>query len=311
MFQYSRAPKPGCIGIWGCRMKNRSIALDRFQNFLFVAPALIFFMAFSIYPLLKTFQLSLFEWNGVSPRMEFVGFRNYLDAFGDVIWWKSIVNGFYFAAFALLLMNPLALILAVLVYSKVRGGRFYRVVYYIPPIMAPLVVGYIWKWIYEPYGGILNTALDSLHLGSLKRVWLNDVKLVIPAISVASIWQGFGGSFILFWAGLQDIRAELYEAAKVDGATGWQQLRKITLPLLSKTYAIISILTVLGAMQLYPLIVAMTNGGPGFVTVVPTLRIFEGAFKYFRFGYASTLSVILGLILLTISLARLRMSKKK
>lgn len=292
-------------------MKSRKIALDRFQNFLFVTPALVFFIAFSIYPLLKTFQLSLFDWNGVSPRMEFTGLQNYLAALGDQIWWKSILNGFYFAAIALLLMNPLALLLAVFVHSKVKGGRFYRVVFYLPVIMSPLVVGYIWKWIYEPYGGVLNTILGSLHLDSLKKVWLDDVFLVMPAISIASIWQGFGNPFLLFWAGLQDIRAELYEAAKVDGATGWQQLRKITLPLLSKTYAIISILTILGAMQLYPLIVAITNGGPGFVTVVPTMRIYESAFKYFRFGYASTLSVILGLIMLTVSLARLRMSNKK
>lgn len=291
-------------------MKIRNSAIDKLENFSFVVPALILFLTFSAYPLLKTFHLSLFEWNGVSPDMKFIGFNNYIAVFSDEIWWKSIANGLYFAFFALLIMNPLALILAVLVHSGVKGGRFYRVIYYIPPIMSSLIVGYMWRWIFEPYGGILNTILESLHLESLKRVWLNDLSTVMPAISIASIWQGFGGSFILFWAGLQDIRAELYDAAKIDGASGWQQLIKITFPLLSKVYTIITILTVLGAMQLYPLIVAMTNGGPGYVTVVPTLRIYESAFKYYKFGYASTLSVILGVMLLVLSIVRLRMSKK-
>lgn len=292
-------------------IRNKRKNIEGFQNFLFVVPALLFFFIFSAYPLYKTFQLSLFNWDGISPATTFVGAANYVSAFNDDIWWKSIYNGFYFAVMALIIMNPLALILAVAVYSEVKGAKIYKVIYYIPPIMSGIVVGYMWKWIYDPYNGILNSFLSLIHLGSLHTAWLSDLKTSLPAISIASIWQGFGGSFILFWAGLQDIPIEIYEAAEVDGATGWQKLTRITLPLLKKTYTVITILTILGAMQILGLIIAMTNGGPGFETTVPSLRIYIEAFTNFKFGYASALSVILGVMMLSISLVKIWMDRDK
>lgn len=291
--------------------RNKQKNIEVFQNFLFVLPALAFFFVFSAYPLYKTFQLSLFKWDGISPATTFMGFDNYISAFNDTIWWKSIYNGFYFAIMALIFMNPLALLLAVAVYSEVKGSKIYKVIFYIPPIMSGIVVGYMWKWIYDPYNGILNSFLSIINLESLNKAWLSDLKTALPAISIASIWQGFGGSFILFWAGLQDIPQEIYEAADVDGATSWQKLTKITLPLLKKTYTVITILTILGAMQILGLIIAMTNGGPGFETTVPSLRIYVEAFTNFKFGYASALSVILGIMMLTISLIKIWMDREK
>ena len=291
------------------RSKQKNI--ERFQNFLFVLPALAFFLVFSAYPLYKTFQLSLFKWDGISSTTTFVVLDNYTRAFNDAIWWKSIYNGFYFAIMALVFMNPLALLLAVAVYSEVKGSKIYKVIFYIPPIMSGLVVGYMWKWIYDPNNGILNSFLSLIHLGSLHKAWLSDLKTTLPAISIASIWQGFGGSFILFWAGLQVIPQEIYEAAEVDGATAWQKLTRITLPLLKNTYTVITILTILGAMQILGLIIGMTNGGPGFETTVPSLRIYVEAFTNFRFGYASALSVILGVMMLIISLVKIRMDREK
>jgi raffinose/stachyose/melibiose transport system permease protein len=291
--------------------KKKNQSLDKFQNFLFIAPAIAFFIVFSAYPLYKTFQLSLFSWDGIAHTMKFIGANNYLEAFKDAIWWKSIYNGFYFAIFALLLMNPLALLLAVAIYSGVRGSKIYKVVFYIPPIMSGIVIGYMWKWIYDPNNGILNSFLDLVHMGFLKRAWLSGLTTTLPAISIASIWQGFGGSFILFWAGLQDIPQEIYEAAEVDGVTSWQKLTKITLPMIKKTYTVITILTILGAMQILGLVIAMTNGGPGFESTVPSLRIYTEAFANYKFGYASALSVILGIMMLIISLVKIRMDKEK
>lgn len=290
---------------------NKLKKVERFQNFLFVVPALAFFFIFSAYPLYKTFQLSLFKWDGISSVMTFVGLDNYVRAFKDAIWWKSIYNGFYFAIMALVIMNPLALLLAVAVYSEVKGSKIYKVIFYIPPIMSGIVVGYMWKWIYDPNNGILNSFLSLIHLESLHRAWLSDLRTALPAISIAPIWQGFGGSFILFWAGLQDIPQEVYEAAEVDGATGWQKLTRITLPLLKKTYTVITILTILGAMQILGLVIAMTNGGPGFETTVPSLRIYVEAFNNYKFGYASALSVILGIMMLIISLVKIWMDREK
>lgn len=290
---------------------RKSHVLSRLSNMLFVLPAVAFFITFSIYPLYKTFQLSFFDWNGIAPTMNFVGLQNYITAFSDKVWWKAVYNGFYLAVLALIFMNSLALFLAILVNNDIRGANVYRVIFYIPPILSGIVVGYIWKWIYDPTYGILNAILEYLHLGFLKHAWLSDIKTALLSVAVASIWQGFGGSFIIFLAGLQGIPQDLYEAAKVDGASAWEQFGWITLPLLSKTYTIVSILTILGAMQLLTLVLALTNGGPGFETEVPALRIYKEAFSNYRFGYATALSVILGLMLLIISLIQIKLRREE
>lgn len=282
---------------------------DKLESFLFVLPALTFFITFSIYPLFKTFQLSFFQWDGMTKNMNFVGFQNYINAFKDPIWLKSIKNGFYLAILALIIMNSIALLLAILINMQVRGAKVYRVIFYIPPILSGIVVGYIWKWIYDPNYGILNGLLDILHLSQFKKAWLSDTSTALISVSIASMWQGIGGSFILFLAGLQSIPEELYEASKVDGASFWQQLFYITIPLMSRTLMIVSILTILGAMQLLTIVIPLTNGGPGFETEVPALRIFKEAFSNYRFGYATALSVILGIMLFIISLLQIRLRK--
>ncbi|WP_273333317.1 carbohydrate ABC transporter permease [Dictyoglomus turgidum] len=282
---------------------------DQIGSFLFVLPALAFFVTFSIYPLFKTFQLSFFQWDGMTKNMTFVGFQNYINAFRDFIWLKSLKNGVYLAILALIIMNSIAFILAVLVNLRIRCSKFYRVVFYIPPILSGIVVGFIWKWIYDPNYGILNGILDILHLSQFKRAWLSDIHTALISVSIASMWQGVGGSFILFLAGLQGIPEELYEASIVDGASFWQQFFYITIPLMSRTLMIVSILTILGAMQLLTIVIPLTNGGPGFETEVPALRIYKEAFSNYRFGYATALSVLLGIMLFIISIIQIKLRR--
>lgn len=278
--------------------------LDKTSNFLFIVPALVLFCMFSIYPLFMTFYLSLFRWDGLTDNMTFIWFDNFIYAFTDGPFWQSMLNSLYYAVLAMLIMNPAALLLSVLVHSGVRLTRYYRVVYYIPPMISALVVGYLWKWMYEPYDGIINTILGT------NLAWLSSKYSVIPAVSIASIWQGVGGSFILFWAGLENINQEMYEAAEIDGATNMQQLRIITMPLLSKVYSVVTILTVLGTVNMFPLVNAMTQGGPGFASIVPVYQIYNTAFESSRYGYASTISLIVGLTMLAFSYLRLKLSKE-
>jgi ABC-type sugar transport system permease subunit len=283
--------------------------IDKIENFIFVIPALAFFITFSIYPLFKTFQMSFYQWDGITKNMIFVGFKNYIDAFKDPIWLKSIKNGFILSFLALIFMNSIAFLLAILVNSGIKGAKFYRVIFYIPPILSGIVVGYIWKWIYDPNFGILNGLLDILNLSHFKRPWLSDVNTALISVSIASMWQGVGGSFILFLAGLQSIPEDLFEASRVDGANFWQQFFYITIPLMSRTLMIVSILTILGAMQLLTIVIPLTNGGPGFETEVPALRIYKEAFSSYKFGYATALSVLLGIMLFIISLIQIKLRK--
>ncbi|MFD0616090.1 carbohydrate ABC transporter permease [Paenibacillus sp. GCM10027629] len=289
---------------------NRSKIVKRYLNLAYVMPALLLFILFSLLPIIRTVQYSFTNFNGVNPNYQFVGFKNYAAAITDTRWWEAVGNGVIFALLSLVFMNTIALLLSVAANSNIRGGKFYRVVFYIPPILSGIVVGYIWKWIYEPKG-LLNGVLRDIGLDQFTHVWLGSIYTALYAVAVSSMWQGVGGSFILFLAGLQGIPKDLYEAASIDGASRSQQLRYITIPSLRKVYTLVNILTILGALGIFNHVYAMTMGGPGYATEVPALRIYREAFTNSDFGMANALSLIFGIMLFILSLIQLKLSQKK
>lgn len=277
--------------------------------YLFILPALVVFLVFGLYPFIETFKISFFEWDGISAEKLFVGFGNYIDIATNKVWWTSVGHAIFIAGFAMVVQNAIALFLAVLVYRDIRGKRFYRIMFYIPPVLSLIVVGLIWKFIYNHEYGILNYWLRLIGLDNLTRPWLADPKTALVCVAVVQSWQGLGNAFLLFFAGLQVIPEELFEAAHVDGANAWRRFVHITIPSLLPVATLVSILTILGTMQTFPLIIAMTNGGPGFHTEVPVTRIYKMAFESYHFGYATAQAVVLGVMLLLLSLLQLRISK--
>ncbi|HBR34094.1 MAG TPA: sugar ABC transporter permease [Firmicutes bacterium] len=297
------------VKYWGEKSLRRT--KDYLGNFLFILPVIIFFSLFSLYPILRTIHLSLFKWDGMSPNMEWVGLRNFRIIFsGDPQWWISLGNAFKLAFIAVVVMQSFSLLLAFLVERGAKAEGLYKVVYYIPTILSPLVVGYIWKWIFDPYGGIINYLLEVIGLGTLTRAWLSDPVFSLLAVSVSSMWSGFGYSFLLFLAGLKGISREIIESAMVDGANGRQILLRIVVPILRPVITVVTILTVLGAMQMFPLVVAMTNGGPGFSTQVPVMTIYNECFRSHNYGYASALSTLFGLVLLILSMLQIEAARR-
>jgi ABC-type sugar transport system permease subunit len=293
------------------RLRAKAKFFDCCGNFMFIVPTIFFFGAFSLYPIIRTIQLSLYKWDGISPEKLWVGLRNFEIIFtADPNWWTAMWNATKFAILGVLVMQSFSLLMAILVDKGAKAESFYKVVYYIPTILSPMVVGYVWKWIYDPYGGVLNFILKQIGASGLSRAWLSDPVTSLFAVSLASIWAGFGYSFLLFLAALKGIPAEVYEAAKVDGANAWQAIRRVVLPMLRPIMTVVTILTILGAMQLYPLVAAMTNGGPGFSTQVPVMTIFNECFQSHHYGYASALSILFGVILLIISMAQIELSKR-
>lgn len=279
--------------------------------YLFILPTLVLFAVFSVYPFARTLELSFTNWNGLASSFDTVGLSNYLAVFRDNVWWASIRNGLLLAAVALILMQGLGLLLAVAVDRKIKGQALYRTLFYIPPILSGIAVAIVWKWLYEPNNGVINTTLENIGLGDLAHPWLADPNTALWAISIVSVWQGVGYPFLLFLAGLQGIPGEMYEAARMDGASGSQIFRRITLPLLRPVMGIVSVLTFLGAMQTFNLVIAMTKGGPGYATEVPILHIFRAAFGPAPdFGYASALSVVFGLMLFGVSMVSLYLSRR-
>ncbi len=285
-------------------------AKDTFTTYLFVAPAIVLFTLFSLIPFLKVFQLSVFDWDGISTQMHFVGLGNFKTAlFRDGAWWTSMRNAGVVTILALSVQNVLALILALIVDREIKGKNFYRVVFYLPPVLSGIVVGLVWNWIFDGSHGLLNYALSAAGLGRYARAWLADPKTALFGIAVIHMWKGFGWGFVILLAGLQAIPRELSEASRVDGASEWYIFSRITVPLMLPVFFLVSILTVLGTMQIFDIIVSTTNGGPGYHTEVPITRILAAMTGSSRFGYACSLGILFGIILLAVSMVQMRLSK--
>jgi raffinose/stachyose/melibiose transport system permease protein len=285
---------------------------ESFTNSLFVLPALGMFLTFSVYPLYKVFELSVFHWDGISSAtLKFAGLANYAEVFlRDGVWWLSMRNAAVITFLALTFQNALALALAWIVDRDIKGGQIYRTIFFLPPILSGIVVGLIWNWIYMGDFGLLNHILQKAGLGNLSRAWLADPRTALTALAVIHMWKGFGWGFIILLAGLQGIPRELYESARVDGANEWRIFWKITVPLMIPVFILVSVLTILGTMQIYDLVVSTTGGGPGYHTEVPMTRIIAKMLASARFGYACALGIVFGLILLLLSLVQIQISKR-
>lgn len=280
--------------------------------YTFVVPALAIYIVFGLYPFIKTFLLSFYRWDGLSVTATFVGWENYMTVLtDDPAFWKSMLHAAIIALVALFVQNGFALLLAIIVDRDIRGKNWYKAILYIPPILSVIVVGLVWRWIFKgDDSGLFNQLLGRVGLQHLASAWLGEPMLALASVTFVQCWQGFGNAFILFLAGLQTIPEELYEAASIDGAGGWRRFRHITFPMLFPVMAIISILTILGTMQTFALVMAMTGGGPSGATEVPVTYIYDAAFANFKFGYATAMAVVLGIILMGLAFVQIQISKK-
>ncbi|MFA6349663.1 MAG: sugar ABC transporter permease [Candidatus Omnitrophota bacterium] len=285
---------------------------DTLENYSFVAPAVIIFSLFYLIPFLYVFQLGLFEWDGILPTKIFIGLDNFIEVFTqDKIWWTSMLNAGYITLIALTFQNAVAFLLALACDRDIKMKNFYRLIFFIPPVLSEVVVGLVWQWILDGNYGMFNTWLRGMGLPGLAHNWLSDPNTALTAVAIVHCWKGFGWGFLIFLAGLQTIPRELYEAARVDGANAAQSFRNVTIPLMVPVAVLVAILTILGSMQAFVLIIAMTGGGPAYHTQVPVLRILASMRASSRFGYACAQGITFGLILVAISFIQYRFSKKE
>ncbi|MCX5702835.1 MAG: sugar ABC transporter permease [Candidatus Omnitrophica bacterium] len=284
---------------------------DTLENYMFVLPATLIFGIFYVIPFIWVFQLGLYDWDGILPTKVFVGLANFQQIFfEDKIWWQSMRQVGYITLIALTFQNMLAFLLAWACDREIRMKNFYRVIFFIPPVLSEVVVGLVWQWILDGHYGLFNGWLVKLGFSNLARNWLSDPRTALTTVAIVHSWKGFGWGFLIFLAGLQTIPRELYEAAHVDGAGAWASVKNITLPLMIPVAVLVGILTVLGTMQAFVLIIAMTGGGPAYHTQVPVLRILGSMRGSSRFGYACAQGISFGVILVAISFIQYRFSKK-
>ena len=283
---------------------------DTLENYVFVLPAVLIFVIFYLIPFIWVFQLGLYEWDGILPTKIFVGLGNFKEIlFEDKIWWSSMLNAGYITAIALTFQNVLAFLLAWACDREIRMKNFYRVLFFIPPVLSEVVVGLVWQWILDGHYGLLNSWLVGIGFPHLAKNWLSDPSTALTTVAIVHCWKGFGWGFLIFLAGLQTIPRELYEAARVDGANAWYCFKKVTIPLMVPVAIVVAILTILGTMQAFVLIIAMTGGGPAYHTQVPVLRILAAMRGSSRFGYACAQGISFGVILMAISFIQYRFSK--
>ena len=284
--------------------------VGKLQNFSFIAPALLIFSLFYIYPFFYTFILSFQQYDFIAaPR--FIGLTNFTETlFHDEEWWNSIYNGAFITVWAILFQNILAFMLALSVDKIVRLRKFYRVVFFLLPVLSEIIIGLLMKQLLtsEPVGrDVLNHWLRNLGLGVMAQDWLGKDRVLLTT-ALVHCWKGFGWAFVILLAGLQNIPEQLYEAARIDGANAWQTFCRITVPLLMPVIALVLVLTILGTMQAFAMILALT-GGAGGLTEVPVMRIYNHL-RFRLVGLACAEGVILGIILVVISFSMLFISKK-
>ena len=255
-------------------------------------PATILFVLFFVIPLCQGIGVALTDWNGFSEERQFVGLKNFITFFSDPRAIGAIRTTLLFGLASPLLLNLFGLLLALLVDSKkVKGRVFLRTIIYLPSIISPLIMGYLWTLILSPSTGVLDRAMQQLGINA-SFGWMGDVKKAIWLIIIVNVWQFVGGPMMIYLAGLQSIPTELYESAKIDGAGGWQKFRNVTWPLLYPSARINIFTNIIGSMAVFDIIMAITAGGPGYATESLSIYIYRQSFNGFA-GYATAVAIIM------------------
>lgn len=257
-----------------------------------VAPSLILFGGIIFYSIIMSFRYSLLDWNGFGEGI-FVGFSNYAKMFQDKVFLRSAVNSLLLGFVTLVTQLPLALLLALLLTSGIKGEGFYRTVFFIPMTLSSVVIGQLWLKIYNPNYGVLNTLLGVLGLESLQRNWLGDVNTALFSAFVPIIWQNVGYHMLLLYTSINSISKDILEAAKLDGASGVKAARYITIPLVKPMLRTCAIFVVIGSLKAFDMIYVLTNGGPVHMTEVPSSLMFSSIFNLNKYGYGSAISIFI------------------
>lgn len=285
------------------KIRNWTIA------FLFVLPAILNFTVFRYYPIFWSFRASLWKYSLLGGFDEFIGFENYIRAFSDSTFIKSLGLTGLFTVLKVSSQIVLAIALALFVNQKKPGMGLARTIIFIPVVTSYIVVTVIWGMLLNKDYGLLNSFLSSIGLERME--YLTSQQNAFPVLVIISVWKDVGYSMILLVAGMKGISNVFYEAAEIDGANVLQKLFFITLPMLRRTLMFILVTTTIGAFQIFIPVYQLTKGGPRRATMVTMYYIYQEAFNYGEMGYASALSMILLVILLIISIGQMRIMRSE
>ncbi len=297
------------VGISQSRLPRR--ARDYLTIAMFLLPAVILFVLFLVYPILRSVYYSLFNWNGLGPATKFVGLSNFQQILADKVFIKGVTNCLLIVGLSLILQLPLALALAIMVGRDLPGRAVFRMIFFMPYVLSEVITGIIWMSLFnpDPERGFIN-ALLILIPGVHAQNFLGDIHQVLACIFVVLTWKYFGLHMLLYMAGLQNIPKEIEEAAMIDGANRWQSIRYVTIPLLESTIRTTIYLSVLGSLTQFPLPWIMTRGGPVNASEFMATYMYRYAFIRFQLGYGSAVALVMLVICLIFSVTYLWLNRR-
>ncbi|MGQ9560322.1 MAG: carbohydrate ABC transporter permease [Candidatus Oleimicrobiaceae bacterium] len=281
--------------------------------FLFIAPSALLLLSFFFIPIAAAFLMSFSDLNlyslGDWRRISFVGFGNYGALLRDGLFWRAMANTFYFVLVGGPLTVVVSLCAALTLNSRlVRCRSLFRLGFFMPVVTTLVAVAVIWRWLYHPRFGLINYLLSLV--GVRGPDWLASTTWAMPALILMAVWKNFGYNMIIFLAGLQTIAPSYYEAARIDGASGWQSTLYITLPLLAPTTLFVSIVTTIGYLQFFAEPYIMTQGGPLDSTLSVVLLMYQEAFKFWNMGYAAAIAFTLFAVIFVLTMLQVRLQRR-
>lgn len=288
----------------------RSMPRRRWQEmwsaYLFLLPALALYLVFVFWPVVQSIYFGFFEWNGLGKEMTFIGLDNYVAMFAtDEVFRLSLRNSIIATLVLSLVPTALGLGFAAL-FSNLRGGGLYRSAIFLPYLVSMVAVGTIWAWIYNPRIDAPGLLLQMLGLESWMHDWLGERATAFAAALVPGVWRFTGFAIVIFYAAIQTIPMDLYEAARVDGASGWQSFWKITVPLVRQAMIVVVVWMTMDALKLFDLIFVLTRGNPNHSTEVIATWMFASTFRHYKMGYGAAMAVVLFLMILGFSVIYIR-----
>jgi raffinose/stachyose/melibiose transport system permease protein len=292
------------------RNSSNGIRREAIIGWLFVTPALAFYLFFVIFPLIMSVHYSFFNWNGIT-KMTFVGLKNYITVFKVPDLFGTIINAFQLVVYFSVFPVGIGLLIASIIHRVAPGkfGEVARTILFLPQIIPLVAAGIIWGWLLSS-SGLVNEILRGLGLGVLARAWLGDFTWALPAVGFIGVWVLLGFCTLLLVTGINKIDPSLYESARIDGATWWNEFTSITVPLLKNEIGVCLTVTVTNALAAFDIVYVTTAGGPGNSTSVPGVQIYILAFTQQRIGLASALAVLLMILVLIVVIPVQLLSKE-
>jgi ABC-type sugar transport system permease subunit len=301
------------------QIKRESDVLRAIRQLLppiaFLTPAALVLLLFMAIPMVNAIVLSFQSWNGMSPP-KWAGLNNYATLLNDRVFLIALGNTAYFTIATVLLQTTIPLLIANLLNSGIRGSTFFRTLYFMPVIISLAISGLLWAMIFEPNFGVLNEFLRAIGLGGLTQLWLADRATVMPSIILVSVWQSLGFYLVIYFAALQNIPQDLYEAATIDGANAWERLLHVTIPMLRPVIILVIVLNTINGVKVFDQIWVMTAGGPNHASDTLGTYLYSTAFGAMgssnpQLGYATSIGIVILVLSFILSVIQIRVGRRQ